>query len=198
MQLIELLSTEPVEKVSADADVVEAARLMRDHDTGALFVVADGRLAGVITDRDIVVRSVADELMRSARVRDIMSVEVVTAFGDQTVEEAKELIAEHGITRLPVVDREHQPLGILSLASLENKEEAQKKPLKVTAYKEKTDSTGRPHKVPLRTVYVTSKDSEEEAKDVAARIVEKEQRTPFVADGLAAEKMPSKPAKTEK
>ena len=196
MQLIELLSTEPVEKVSADADVVEAARLMRDHDTGALFVVADGRLAGVITDRDIVVRSVADELMRSARVRDIMSVEVVTAFGDQTVEEAKELIAEHGITRLPVVDREHQPLGILSLASLENKEEAQKK--KMTAYKEKTDSSGRPHKVPLRTVYVTSEDSEEEAKGVAARIVEKEQRTPFVADGLATEKMPSKPAKTEK
>jgi len=106
-------------------------------------------------------------------------------------------MADNGIQRLPITKRQYRVVGVLSLAAMEGKPDPQKKPVKVTLFKEKTDSYGRPHKVSLRTVYVTDKDSDEEAKSAATKVVEEEHNAPLtqIADGLDSEKMPSKPDK---
>jgi CBS domain-containing protein len=195
MLVKELLSSEPVRSVPPDAKVVEIARMMLNLDVGLVPVVEGERLVGVITDRDIVIRCIASEKPEeTARAEDIMSLEVVCAFEDQSPEEAKALMEEHRISRLPVISREHKLLGVISAADLEGRSEVKKKPYKVTMYRQKTDSYGRPHKVPLKTVYVSGKESEEEAKMVAEKYVREEHKSPLTdaVDAVDAEKMPDK------
>ena len=195
MLLKELLSSEPVLSVHPDAKVVEIARLMLNKDVGLVPVIESERLVGVVTDRDIVVRCIAlEKPEESVSAADIMSMEVICGFEDQSSEEARGLMDEYGISRLPVISREHQLLGVISAATLEGGSEAKRKPYKVTMYRHKTDSYGRPHKVPLKTVYVSGKVSEEEAKIAAERFVKEEHKSPLTeaVDAVDAEKMPDK------
>lgn len=195
MQLRELLPPESAQAVDRSAKVVEVARKMVSLDVGLIPVVEDEKLVGVITDRDIVIRCAAEEKPEEAvTAADIMSLEVVCGFEDQTVEEARALLAEYEIARLPVITKEHKLLGVLTLAELEGKSESKLKPYKVTLYREKTDSYGRPHKVPLKTVYVSGKRSLEEAKAAAAKLVEHEQKNPTLAaaNGVDVERMPNR------
>lgn len=195
MLLKELLSSEPVLSVHPDAKVVEIARLMLNQDVGLVPVIEAERLVGVVTDRDIVVRCIAlEKPEESVCAADIMSMEVICGFEDQSSEEAQGLMDEYGISRLPVISREHQLLGVVSTATLEGGSEAKRKPYKVTMYRHKTDSYGRPHKVPLKTVYVSGKVSEEEAKISAERFVKEEHKSPLTeaVDAVDAEKMPDK------
>jgi CBS domain-containing protein len=102
--------------VSPQDSIQNAARIMRDEDTGVVPVVDNGRAVGVVTDRDIVVRAVADgELNRP--VRDIVSGDVVTARPDMSTREAAQLMSEHQVRRLPVVENERL-VGIVSLGDL--------------------------------------------------------------------------------
>ena len=78
---------------------------MRDEDTGAVPVVENGRAVGMVTDRDIVVRAVADGSQLNRPVRDIVTRAVVTATPDMSTREAAQLMSEHQIRRLPVVER---------------------------------------------------------------------------------------------
>lgn len=111
--------TRNVEVVQADALLPEAAKKMKDLDVGPLPVVEGGRVVGLVTDRDIVVRVVAAGLdSRSARVREAMSQEVVSCGEEDSVKDAARIMKERQIRRLVVLDGQQRLAGIVSLADL--------------------------------------------------------------------------------
>src|SRR5581483_9797959 len=104
---------------TADASITEAARIMRDEDTGIVPIVADGRLEAVITDRDIVIRIVAEGGdTGSATVRDAMSERLTTIDPDQDLDEAMRLMADHQVRRLPVCEEDGRLVGMLAQADV--------------------------------------------------------------------------------
>lgn len=102
--------------------IQDAARIMRDEDTGAVPAVEEGRVVGMVTDRDIVIRAVADGDWE-ATIDDIVSDDVVCAKPDMTTAQAGELMSEHQIRRLPVIDEDENIIGIVSLGDLAVKED---------------------------------------------------------------------------
>jgi CBS domain-containing protein len=107
--------------VSPNDSIQNAARIMRDEDTGAVPVVENGRPVGMVTDRDIVVRAVADGGLVDRPVRDIATTDLVAVSPEMSTREANELMREHQVRRLPVVDGERL-VGIVSLGDLAVKE----------------------------------------------------------------------------
>jgi CBS domain-containing protein len=107
--------------VTPDESIQNAARIMRDEDTGAVPVVENGRPIGIVTDRDIVVRAVADGGQASRPVRDIVTGAIVAATPDMSTREAAQLMSEHQVRRLPVVENDRL-VGIVSLGDLAVKE----------------------------------------------------------------------------
>ncbi len=104
--------------LDADDTVQEAARLMRDEDIGDVVVVDGDRLRGIVTDRDIVIRAIADgKSAKSVKLGDVCSAEVVTLSPDDPIDEAVRLMCEHAVRRLPVVDG-GRPTGIVSMGDL--------------------------------------------------------------------------------
>ncbi len=176
--------------IEASIPLIEAAGVMRQNDTGFLSVVEDGRLVGVLTDNDIVVRGLAEgHNPFQTPVSDVMSIEVVCCFANQPVEEAKALMDEHQISRLPVIDDKHAVIGVLTRGHLGLPGEPKKAPVKVTFSKKKTDSYGRPRKVPIKSVYITSTAEKEAAVSAAVKRFEDEEGTVWsnVADELDVE-----------
>jgi CBS domain-containing protein len=111
--------TREVEIIAPNAAVGEAARRMRDDNVGALPVGENDRLIGIVTDRDIVVRGVAeDRLGGSTAVRDVMSEHVYYCFDDDDLEQAAKIMAEHQVRRLPVLNQDKRLVGIVALADL--------------------------------------------------------------------------------
>ena len=105
--------------VGPENTLVEAAGLMRELDVGALPVCEDDRLAGMVTDRDIAVRGVADGRdPNTTPIRDVMSPGIVYAFADQAVEDVARMMEERQIRRVPVVNREKRLVGIVSLGDI--------------------------------------------------------------------------------
>lgn len=107
--------------ISAADSIQNAARIMREADTGAVPVVENGRPVGILTDRDIVLRAVADGGQMDRPVREIVSGSVVCATPEMSTREASELMSEHQIRRLPVVENERL-VGIVSIGDLAVKE----------------------------------------------------------------------------
>jgi CBS domain-containing protein len=104
--------------VDAGDSVAEAARQMRDGDFGSVLVLRDGRVDGIVTDRDIAVRAVAEGRdPESTPVSEISSTGVATVEPSQSIDEAVQTMREQDIRRLPVVEN-GQPVGILSLGDL--------------------------------------------------------------------------------
>ncbi|MGA4983116.1 CBS domain-containing protein [Streptomyces cellulosae] len=113
----DLMTAAPM-SVGPCTSVAQAARLMRDHDLGAVLVTDDGRLRGLVTDRDLVVRSVADGVdPEETTVVRACSEELVTVGADDELDLAVRLMREHAVRRVPVVDGEH-PVGVLSLGDV--------------------------------------------------------------------------------
>ena len=113
----EVMTSDPRTVKSSDT-VVDAARAMREDDFGAAVVVDSGNVRGLLTDRDIVVRAVAEGRDPSqTKVGDIASEDVTTVAPDQDVGDAIRLMREQHIRRLPVVE-EGKPVGIVSLGDL--------------------------------------------------------------------------------
>ena len=110
--------TRDVKFVSPDQPIAEAARLMLEADTGALPVGSEERVSGMITDRDIAVRAVAERRGPDTPVREVMSENPVFARQDQDVEEVAMIMSDHQIRRLPVVDDNERLVGFISLADL--------------------------------------------------------------------------------
>jgi CBS domain-containing protein len=102
--------------------IQDAAQIMRDEDTGVVPVVDNGRAVGMVTDRDIVVRAVADGSQLSRPVSEIVTSAVITATPEMSTREAALLMSEHQIRRLPVVDQGERLIGIVSLGDLAVKE----------------------------------------------------------------------------
>ena len=97
------------------APLVDAARRMRDADIGDVVVVDGGRLAGLVTDRDIVVRAIADgKDPRATTLADICSGDVVTVAPDDSIDHAAQVMRERAVRRVPVVEAGN-PVGIVSL-----------------------------------------------------------------------------------
>ena len=107
--------------VSPQDSIQSAARIMRDEDTGVVPVVDNGKPVGVITDRDIVVRAVAEGSQLNRPVRDIVTNELVAATPDMSVSEATELMSAHQVRRLPVVEN-NRLVGIVSIGDIAVKE----------------------------------------------------------------------------
>jgi CBS-domain-containing membrane protein len=103
-------------------------------------------------------------------VGDVMSSEVLSCFEDQPVETVAKVMAEHGVRRLPVLDRRGRLVGVVSLSDLRGGRVRKKKPYAVTFYKHLTDGCGTLHEVPIRTVYVAAVDGADEALTVATAI----------------------------
>lgn len=120
MNIREVMTPNP-RTVSPDDTIQSAARIMRDEDTGAIPVVENGRPVGMVTDRDIVVRAVADGGQVSRPVRDIVTTGVISVTPEMSTREANELMSEHQVRRLPVVEND-QLVGIVSLGDLAVKE----------------------------------------------------------------------------
>jgi CBS domain-containing protein len=115
MQLVKELMSRDVKVVSPDMTIGEAAREMRDGDFGMLPVGEDDRVIGTLSDRDIVIRAVAEGRDSGTRVRDIMSEGVAWAYEDDSVEQAAVIMSERQVRRLPVVDRDGRLVGIVAL-----------------------------------------------------------------------------------
>ena len=102
-----------------DTTLVAAARLMRDIDVGALPVCENDKLSGIITDRDITLRAIAESMDPvETEVREVMSREVAYVSEDQEIEEATRLMEVRQIRRLPVLDHNHHLVGMVSLGDL--------------------------------------------------------------------------------
>lgn len=115
MQVAEIMSRD-IHLVSPQTSIAEAAREMARSDIGFLPVGENDRLVGTITDRDIVVRCVANGLDRDARVGDVMTSDVKYCFEDEDIDEVTRNMGDLQVRRLPVVNRDKRLTGIVSLA----------------------------------------------------------------------------------
>ena len=110
--------TSEVETTTSSQPLHEAARLMKDGDFGSIPVVDDNRLVAVLTDRDIVIRAVAERLdAATTRVGEIASADPVTVSPDQNLDDALEIMSHYRVRRLPVVE-EGRLVGMLSQADI--------------------------------------------------------------------------------
>jgi len=119
MRLKDIMTPNP-ECIRPDASIQEAACKMRDLDVGPLPVCGyDDRLAGMITDRDIAVRAVAEgKDPRTTTVQDAMTEDIVFGFEDQELEDAARVMEMRQIRRLVVLNRDKHLVGIVSLGDL--------------------------------------------------------------------------------
>jgi CBS domain-containing protein len=116
-QMRELMTPNPV-ALPGTASVHEAARAMRDAEIGDVMVIEHNQVCGIVTDRDIVVRTVAEaQDPATTTLADICRHAVVTVSPTESVEEAVRLMRTHAIRRVPVVEG-GQPVGIVSLGDL--------------------------------------------------------------------------------
>src|SRR4051794_32946446 len=104
--------------ISPDDTLQHAAKLMKDCDCGVLPVAEGDRLVGMITDRDIAVRCIAEGKGPDAKVRDAMTQEVKYCFDDEEIAHVCANMSEIQVRRLPVVDRSKRLVGIVSLSDL--------------------------------------------------------------------------------
>lgn len=114
MEKIRDMMTDDVECCSLLDNMYEVAVKMKELNVGAIPIVDEERLVGMITDRDIAIRGVAEKNPGSTKVEKIMSNKLVTATGEMTTNEAARLMSEHQIRRLPVVEGD-KLIGIVSL-----------------------------------------------------------------------------------
>lgn len=113
----EVMTGDPV-TLDVSASLADAARAMRDHDIGDVLVTQGEQLYGIVTDRDIAVRGVAEGAdVEKTTLKDLASREIAALSPDDSVESAVKMIREKAIRRLPIVEGE-KPVGIVSLGDL--------------------------------------------------------------------------------
>jgi CBS domain-containing protein len=112
------IMTADVIVASPDDDLMRAAQLMESNDFGSLPIGEDGRLIGMLTDRDITIRGVARGLGPDAKVREVMTTDVECVRDTDSVAEAAARMEDMQVRRLPVVDDDDKLVGIVSLGDL--------------------------------------------------------------------------------
>jgi CBS domain-containing protein len=116
-RLREIMTPDPV-TVDRETSLAEAARLMRDRGIGDVVVTSNGAIVGIVTDRDIVVRAIAADVDAvTTTVASVCSPEVRTLEADDSIVHAVELMREHDVRRIPIVDG-GELVGIVALGDL--------------------------------------------------------------------------------
>ncbi len=110
--------THDVRLATPDQTICEAAKTMAQIDAGALPVQQDDRLVGVITDRDIAVRAVAEGKSPNTKVADVMSREVLYCYEDQDLDDVLRNMGAVKVRRLPVLNRDKRLVGIISIGDV--------------------------------------------------------------------------------
>jgi CBS domain-containing protein len=121
MQVNEVMSR-TVDLVNPSMKIREAATFMRNDNVGALPVGENDRLVGMITDRDIAIRAVAEGKSPTTTIGKVMSEKVYYCFDDNDVAEAARLMAKHQVRRLPVLNRDKRLVGIVAMADIARKD----------------------------------------------------------------------------
>jgi CBS domain-containing protein len=103
---------------SPDDDVSDVARLMATMHVGAVVIVEEGRPVGMITDRDVVLRFVAEGSPAARPIRDFMSQDLAVARADESIDKALHTMRERGVRRLPIIDRAGALVGLVALDDL--------------------------------------------------------------------------------
>jgi len=118
-QRIRDIMTSNPSTVEPDKTVVDAARIMKQEDAGVVPVTENGRLTGMVTDRDIAIRVVAEGRdPQSTPVREVASKDLVTVDPQQDLDEALRLMAQHQVRRLPVVEEDGRLVGVVAQADV--------------------------------------------------------------------------------
>lgn len=115
---VENCMSRPVEYVTPDETVEDAARLMAEIDAGFLPVVDHGEIVGVVSDRDIAIRAIGCGDGPDTGVTEVMSRPVICCRADDEVDIVLDSMGNHQVRRLPVVDGDQQIVGIVSLSDL--------------------------------------------------------------------------------
>ncbi len=116
---VKTIMTPEVDLIDPEASVRAVAQKMRDDDVGAVPVAENDRLVGMVTDRDIVLRAVAEGAdIGSCTARQVMSPNVLYCFDDQSPEEVLRNMSENQVRRLPVLNRDKRLVGMVSLGDL--------------------------------------------------------------------------------
>ena len=115
--------TRDVQMVTPDQTLVDVARMMADCDCGALPVQENDRLVGMITDRDIVIRALAQGKGSDTQVKDVMSTEVKYCFEEDDLGDVARNMGDIQMRRLPVVSRDKRLVGIVSLGDIATSDE---------------------------------------------------------------------------
>lgn len=119
MKMVKDAMTRKVESTKPTMNIVEAANIMKKHNIGLIPVVDAEKLVGTVTDRDIVVRGVADKTdMTKVKVSDVMTNKVDICYEDQDIEEVTKRMKQKLIRRVVVVDRNDKLTGVISLGDL--------------------------------------------------------------------------------
>jgi CBS domain-containing protein len=125
MQVKEVMSRQ-VTWVGPDTGIAEIARRMREEDIGSVPIAENDRLIGMVTDRDIVVRAVAEgKELGPMTARQVMSSKILYCFDDQAVGEVLKNMGDMQVRRLPVVNRDKRLVGLVSLGDLSQASERQ-------------------------------------------------------------------------
>jgi CBS domain-containing protein len=112
------IMTRSVKTASREMTLREVARLMREGDMGAMPIVEDGKLIGIVTDRDIVVRAIAEGRDASTRIGDVMTTEIFSVKPDDFAFEAIRLMGDKQIRRVPVINEAGELAGIIAMADI--------------------------------------------------------------------------------
>ena len=112
------IMTKSVRTATREMSLREVAAMMRDGDMGAVPVVDDGRLIGIVTDRDIVVRAVAEGKTADTPIGEVMTTELFTVAPDDFVFEAIRLMGDKQVRRIPVVSSDGSLAGIIAMADV--------------------------------------------------------------------------------
>jgi CBS domain-containing protein len=118
MQTISQVMTPDIVIARPEQTIADAARMMAKADVGSLPVGDDDRLVGMLTDRDIVIRAVAKGMSADTPVREVMTAEIRYCYDDQDVTEVARNMAELGVRRLPVVNRDKRIVGFVALSNI--------------------------------------------------------------------------------
>ncbi|MGH9389835.1 MAG: CBS domain-containing protein [Vicinamibacteria bacterium] len=118
MDLLRIASV-PAATVSHETTVFEAVRLMSDERVGAVAIVSDGKLSGIFTERDLMIRVVLEGRDPGATpVGEVMTAHCISAKNDMSMGEALQIMTERHFRHLPVVDENDRVLGLLSIRNL--------------------------------------------------------------------------------
>ncbi|WP_243386690.1 CBS domain-containing protein [Bacillus kexueae] len=114
METVKEYMTTAVECCTPLDNVYEAAVKMKELDVGVIPIVDNQKLVGIVTDRDLVIKGIAEKHPGSTKITDVMTTEIATILPSDSIDKAIELMSKHQVRRLPVVENE-QLIGIVSL-----------------------------------------------------------------------------------